>query len=250
MRCFMLPRLSGALLGAYFRHARRVPYPLLQLGLFRIRTFRAAVTGSFVTRLGAGGLPFLLPLLYQVGLGYTPVQSGLLLMPQSLAALGMKMTMGAILNRLGYRTVLLWNTLLMGTTIALFSIIGPGTPVVLILLLSACFGFLASLQYTSMNTLAFADVDADAASRASTIASTLQQMSLSFGVAAASLAAAIFIPDRLHASAPQISHGIHSALLALGGLTMLSALIFRELEPADGESVSQHTSLHAPETQH
>jgi len=242
--------LSGALLGAYFRHARRVPYPLLQLGLFRIRTFRAAVTGSFVTRLGAGGLPFLLPLLYQVGLGYTPVQSGLLLMPQSLAALGMKMTMGAILNRLGYRTVLLWNTLLMGTTIALFSIIGPGTPVVLILLLSACFGFLASLQYTSMNTLAFADVDADAASRASTIASTLQQMSLSFGVAAASLAAAIFIPDRLHASAPQISHGIHSALLALGGLTMLSALIFRELEPADGESVSQHTSLHAPETQH
>jgi EmrB/QacA subfamily drug resistance transporter len=239
--------LSGALLGAYFRHARRIPEPLLQLGLFRLRTFRAAVTGSFVTRLGAGGLPFLLPLLYQVGLGFTPVQSGLLLMPQSLAALSMKMTMPRILNRLGYRSVLLWNTLLMGSCIALFATVGPNTPVLVVLSLSASFGFLASLQYTSMNTLAYADVDPSEASRASTLASTLQQMSLSFGVAAASLSAAIFIPDRLHASPVQIVHGIHSALLALGGLTVLSALIFRELRAEDGASVSQHTSLHAPE---
>jgi hypothetical protein len=82
------------------------------------------------------------------------------------------------------------------------------------------------------------------ASKASTIASTLQQMSLSFGVAAASLSAAIFIPDRMRSDPAQIVHGIHSALLALGALTAVSTLIFRELQPNDGASVSRHTSLH------
>ncbi len=75
------------------------------------------------------------------------------------------------------------------------------------------YGFLTSLQYTSMNTLAYADVNAREASGASTIASTVQQMAVSFGVAAASLAAALFIPDRVHATAPQMIHGIHLALL-------------------------------------
>ena len=236
--------LSALLLATYFLHARASTHPLLQLGLFRTRTFRSAVAGSFLTRLGAGGLPFLLPLLYQVGLGYSPVQSGLLLMPQSVAALGMKMTMPVILNRLGYRKVLVSNTLLMGSAIALFATIGRQTPVLPILLLSASFGFLASLQYTSMNTLAYADVSDSDASKASTIASTLQQMSLSFGVAAASLSAAIFIPDRVHSEPPQIVHGIHSALLGLGALTALSTLIFRELRSNDGASVSRQASLH------
>jgi EmrB/QacA subfamily drug resistance transporter len=232
--------LSAVLLGAYFRHALDVEHPLLHLILFRIRTFRAAVGGSFITRLGAGGLPFLLPLLYQVGLGYTPLQSGLLLMPQPIAAIGLKMTMPAILTRLGYRRVLLWNTILMGATIMSFSTVGPRTPVVVIVLLAACFGFVASLQYTSMNTLAYADVPEEESSMASTIASTLQQMSLSFGVAAASLAAAVFIPDRFHSNPDQIIYGIHSALLALGTCTVLSALIFRELKASDGASVSRY----------
>jgi MFS family permease len=165
-------------------------------------------------------------------------------MPQSVAALGMKMTMPVILNRLGYRKVLVSNTLLMGSAIALFAAIGRQTPVLPILLLSASFGFLASLQYTSMNTLAYADVSDSDASKASTIASTLQQMSLSFGVAAASLSTAIFIPDRSHSEPAQIVHGIHSALLVLGALTALSTLIFRELRPDDGASVSRHASLH------
>ncbi len=240
--------LSLILLGAYFRHAGDVRHPLLELDLFQIRTFRSAVGGSFITRLGAGGLPFLLPLLYQVGLGYTPVQSGLLLMPQSVAALAMKLSMARILGRFGYRAVLLWNTLLMGGAIMLFGTIDRGTPVVFIVLLAAGFGFLASLQYTSMNTLAYADVDAPRASMASTIASTLQQMSLSFGVAAASLAAAVFIPERAHGDANAMISGLHSALFALGALTIVSALIFRQLKADDGASVSHSpldTSAHA-----
>ena len=107
-----------------------------------------------------------------------------------------------------------------------------------------CFGFLASLQYTSMNTLLYADVGAEDASMASTIASTLQQMSMSFGVAAASLATAIFIPDRFHSDPAEMIRGLHHALIALGGLTILSALVFRELRPDDGDGVSQHT-IHA-----
>jgi hypothetical protein len=86
--------------------------------LFRIRTFRAAVSGSFFTRLGIGGIPFILPLLYQVGLGFTPIQSGLLMMPQAIAAMSLKMTMPRILTRFGYRGVLISNTVILGLLIA------------------------------------------------------------------------------------------------------------------------------------
>ena len=232
--------LSIVLLLGYGRHATTTERPLLRLGLFRIRTFRSAVIGSFITRLGAGGTPFLLPLLYQVGLGFTPVQSGLLIMPQSLAAMSLKMTMPFILTRFGYRRVLLSNTMLLGLLIGLFATIGFGTPVWLIVIQAFCFGFIASLQYTSMNTLVYADVTESQTSMASTIASTLQQMSMSFGVAAASLATALFIPDRYHTNPAQMIHGVHKAFVALGLLTILSAAVFRELRPTDGRNVSRH----------
>src|SRR5580693_4089127 len=97
--------LSLALLAGYGIHGSSLPFPLLKLRLFSIRTFRAAVSGSFFTRLGIGGVPFLLPLLYQVGLGFTPIQSGLLVMPQAIASMSMKAMMSGILSRLGYRGV-------------------------------------------------------------------------------------------------------------------------------------------------
>ena len=213
---------------------------MLRMDLFRTRTFRVAVTGSFVTRLGAGGLPFLLPLLYQVGLGYTALQSGLLIMPQFLAAISLKFTMPAVLRWLGYRRVLLVNTLLMGLIIALFAAIGAATPVWLIALQAVAFGYVSSLQYTSMNTLVYADLNERDTSMGSSIASTLQQMSMSFGVAAASLIAAVFVPDRFRAGPPEMISGIHKAFIVLGLLTVVSAFIFRELRPADGVNVSRH----------
>ncbi len=237
---FGLLSVSVALILGYWRHALTAPRPLLRLSLFRIRTFRASVVGSFITRLGAGGMPFLLPLLYQVGLGYTPVQSGLLIMPQSVAAISFKMAMPHILTRFGYRRVLLVNTAFIGLVIALFATIGPGTPVAVIVVQALCFGFFSSLQYTSMNTLAYADLDEGETSMGSTIASTMQQMSVSFGVAAASLTTSIFIADRFRTEADEMIHGIHQAFLVLGGLTVLSALVFRELTSTDGDNVSQH----------
>ena len=207
------------MLAGYGLHATRTPYPLLRLTLFRIRTFRAAVSGSFLTRLGIGGIPFLFPLLYQVGLGFTPIQSGLLIMPQAIAAMSLKLTMPRILARFGYRAVLVSNTIIIGLQILLFATIGESTPVWLIVAEVFCYGFFTSLQYTSMNTLVFADVNEEQASGASSIASTMQQMSISFGVAAASLVTAFFIPDRFRSDPPQFIHGIHKAFFVLGAMT-------------------------------
>ena len=232
--------ISVALLLAYARHATTTLHPLLRLTLLRIRTMRTAIAGAFVTRIGVGGLPFLLPLLYQVGLGYSPVESGLLILPQSLAAMSLRLMMPKLLRRFGYRRVLLSNTLAIGLLIGLFALVGPRTPIWMIVAQTFCFGFFSSFQYTSMNTLIYADVPDSDSSMASTMASTTQQMSMSFGVAAASLTAALFIPDRFHATSRQIVHGIHLACFALGALTVLSTLLFRTLKPDDGNNVSQH----------
>ena len=184
--------LSLALLAGYWIHAKSLAFPLLQLSLFRIRTFRASVSGSFFTRLGIGGVPFLLPLLYQVGLGLTPIQSGLLIMPQALAAMSMKFLMLRLLARFGYRNVLISNTVLIGILLFVFATIGVHTPIWVIVLQAFLYGTFTSLQYTSMNTLVYADTTEEETSAASSIASTVQQLSISFGVAAAGLATAFF----------------------------------------------------------
>jgi hypothetical protein len=239
--------LSAVLLAGYGFRASRTQFPLLRLSLFRIRTFRASVSGSFFTRLGIGGIPFLFPLLYQVGLGFTPVQSGMMMMPQAIAAMSLKLTMPKILARIGYRGVLVSNTVILGLLIGVFATIGQGTPVWLIVIQAFAFGFFTSLQYTSMNTLVYADVTEEQTSSASTIASTMQQMSISFGVATASLATAFFIPDRFHSDPSQMIHGIHKAFLVLGAMTILSTLVFSELKSDDGDSISRHKPLeHAP----
>jgi EmrB/QacA subfamily drug resistance transporter len=240
--------VSLVLLAAYGFRATRTTLPLLRLNLFRIRTFRASVDGSFFTRLGIGGIPFLFPLLYQVGLGFSPIESGLLMMPQALAAMSLKLTMPRILALIGYRGVLISNTVILGVMIILFATIGPGTPIWLIVLQAFFFGFFTSLQYTSMNTLVYADITAEQTSSASTIASTMQQMSVSFGIAAASLTTAFFIPDRFHSTAPEMIHGIHRAFLVLGVATIFSTLVFTELKSDDGDSVSQHRKLQHIET--
>jgi EmrB/QacA subfamily drug resistance transporter len=236
--------LSLALLAGYWVHAKTLQFPLLQLSLFRIRTFRAAVSGSFFTRLGIGGVPFLLPLLYQVGLGFTPIQSGLLIMPQALAAISMKMVMLRLLARFGYRGVLISNTIIIGLLLLLFATIGVHTPVWVIVVQAFFYGAFTSLQYSSMNTLVYADTTDEESSAASSIASTMQQMSISFGVATAGLATAFFIPRVSQPSQAAMIHGIHEALLLLGALTILSTIVFGSLKREDGMAVSQQKAAH------
>lgn len=236
--------LSLMLIVGYGLHATHAAFPLLQLSLFRIRTFSTVVSGSFLTRIGIGGVPFLLPLLYQVGLGYTPVQSGLLIMPQAIAAMSAKFLMPRILNRVGYRVVLISNTVILGLFLMLFATVGLATPLWVIVLQAFCYGALTSLQYTSMNTLVYADIDEDKTSNASSIASTIQQMSISFGVAAAGLTTAFFVPDRLRSNPGEMIQGLHEAFLALGAFTVLSTIVFHRLKPGDGDNVSHHKDLH------
>jgi MFS family permease len=230
--------LSALLLAGYAYNATHTAFPLLRLGLFKLRSFRAAVAGSFFSRLGLGGIPFLFPLLYQIGMGFTPIQSGLLVMPQAIAAIGLKVIVPRILARFGYRTVLIANTLIVGALIMLFATIDVGTPAWRIALQAFILGFFTSTQYTAMNTLVYADVEGRETSAASTIASTGQQMSISFGVAGASLIAAFFVPDDLRSDPAALVHGVHQAFLVLGVMTMASSVVFWQLRKEDGNSIS------------
>jgi EmrB/QacA subfamily drug resistance transporter len=230
--------LSILLLTAYWVHGRKLQFPLLNISLFNIRTFRAAVSGGFFTRLGIGGVPFLLPLLYQSGLGFTPIQSGLLIMPQAIASMGMKTILRKLLGARGYKMVLLVNTLIVGVLLGLFATIGLHTSVWVIILIAVLYGACTSLQYSAMNTLVFADVEEKDASMASSVASTGQQLSISFGVAAAGLTTAFFVPGSAYANPGLMVGGIHKAFLWLGALTIASTLVFTGLKRTDGESVT------------
>ena len=231
--------VSLSLLAAYVWHALGWPNPLLRLSLLQVRTFRVSVLGGFVTRLGVGGMPFLLPLLYQVGLGLPAWQSGLLMMPAAAAAMFMKMIASWMLRRLGYRQVLIVNTVLVGCTIASYSMIGVGTPIVAIVSLGLMMGLFNSLQFSSLNTMTYADIDASDTAMASTLASTLQQMSLSFGLACGSLVTGFYLANLPQTNAVAVTSAIHHAFLTLGGLTLLSSLMFWTLRPNDGDSVSR-----------
>ena len=241
-----LMAVAAVLLAGYGIRASLTAFPLLDLGLFRIRTFRAAVSGGFFTRLGLGGIPFLFPLLYQIGLGFSPIQSGLLVLPQAIASIGLKTFMPAILARLGYRNVLVFNTIVVGLLIMSFATVGAETPVWRIVLQAFALGLFTSMQYTSMNTLVYADVSSSQTSGASTIAATGQQLSISFGVAGASLIAAMFVPAEMHSHAATMVYGVQQAFLILGVVTVVSSVVFMELKADDGGNISNHDEPHHP----
>ncbi|NHZ84082.1 DHA2 family efflux MFS transporter permease subunit [Massilia sp. CCM 8695] len=234
---------SLGLLGAYALYARGRKFPLLRLSLFHIRTFRIAVVGGFLTRLGLGGMPFLLPLLYQVGLGFPAWKSGLLMMPAAIAAMAMKLVSQRLLQRFGYRQILVVNTVCIGLTIGLFSFIGAGTPLVLIVLLGLTQGFFNSLQFSCMNSLAYADIDDQDSSMASTMSSSFQQLSMSFGLAAGSLVTAWFLGDVPQTDRTMVISALHHGFATLSIITVISSLTFWRLHQNDGESISRGTAL-------
>ncbi len=245
----LLLAVALAFLAGYGWHERRTERPVLELALFKVRTFRISVLGGFVTRLGFGGMPFLLPLLYQLGLGYPAWQAGLLTMPQAIAAMGMKIVSRPVLQRFGHRTVLLGNTVLFGAMMMMFSLVHRGTPAWCILVLSFAQGFFGSLQFTAMNSLVYADIPDRDASKASSISSTAQQLSLSFGVASGSLIAAWFLGNVDQADYTQTIPALHKAFLALGGVTIVSGFTFLGLQPNDGNNISNRQPIPPPRYQ-
>jgi MFS family permease len=151
----------------------------------------------------------------------------------------MKVMSASLLRRFGYRQVLVANTVLVACGIACYSLVGPGTWLGAIIALGLALGLFNSLQFSSLNTMAYADIDADDASMASTIASTLQQMSLSFGLAMATLVTSFFLADLPQSDHVAVTHALHHGYLMMATLTLLSSLAFWSLRKNDGESVSK-----------
>lgn len=230
--------LSFALLGAYGLHAKRSEYPLLNLNLFKVRTFRVSVLGGLVTRLGIGGLPFLLPLFYQLGMGMPAWQSGLMMMPSAIAAMTVKAISPQLLRRFGYRRILTVNTATMGVLIGLFALLDQNTPIVVIVLMSFLVGSGNSMQFSSMNSLAFADIDARSSSMANTIASTTQQLSMSFGLACGSLLTGWYLGGLPQTDQIAVTNALHAAFITLGIATIVASLSFWTLHREDGHALT------------
>lgn len=213
------------LLVVYAMRSLRIAYPIVDLNLLRVPSFRIGVNGSFTTRLGVGGVYFLLTLLFQVGFGYSPVMAGLLQTPQALAMLSTRFFVASIIRHLGYRRVLIVNTALAGLMILSFATFSADTPIWRICTQVFVFGAVMSIQYTAVNTLGFVDLVPAQASMGSSMSSTAQNLSISFGVAFGSLLMAWFLP----ADAARGEHYIgafRATVTVLGIVTMLSSAVF------------------------
>jgi EmrB/QacA subfamily drug resistance transporter len=229
----------------YVRHARQAKAPLLDLNLLKIETFYASVVGGFLFRVGIGAMPFLLPLLFQLGFGMTPFQSGLLTVAGAIGAVTMKATAARILRRFGFRRVLLINALVSSLFLAASALFQPGVPLMVIFAVLLVGGFFKSLQFTSINTLAYADIEPKAMSRATSFASVVQQLSLSAGVA---IGALILELERMGRHATNVeASDFTAAFVVVAAIAASSALIFVGLPQEAGASLSRARPLRVPQ---
>ena len=226
---------------AYLAHARRTRTPVLDLTLFRQPTFRASVTGGFIFRIGIGALPFLLPLMLQVGFGMSPFQSGLITFATAIGAMTMKMAVATILRRFGFRTVLVANAVVSSAFLATCAAFTQATPVVVMLALLLVGGFFRSLQFTCINTLAYAEVETTRVSRATSLVSVGQQLAISTGVALGALAVEITAKIRGHGTLK--AQDFPPAFLAVAMISALSAIVFARLSADAGAELANRTPV-------
>lgn len=180
--------IGAILLAAYVVQARRTAHPLLNLDLFRISSFHAGVTGGFFFRIGIGAIPFLLPLMLQLGFGLNSFESGLLTCASAIGALFMKTIAAAILQRFGFRRVLVVNAVLVTLSLAVIGLFSSTTPHMLIIMILLLGGCLRSLQFTSLNALSYADIEKPLMSQATSMASVVQQLAAGMGITIGALA--------------------------------------------------------------
>ena len=229
--------IGGALfLALYVRHTRHTEYPIVDLQLLKVATFRAATVGGALFRISAGALPFLFPLMLQLGFGLTPIVSGLLTFSGAAGALIMRLGATPIIRLFGFRTLLIGNALISGGFLFIYALFSPATPQLLILTALFTGGFFRSLQFTSLNTVAFADVATPLLSRASTLASTAQQLSFSLGVGLGAMLLNLSLV--WHGTTTLGPQDFWPAFVCVGILTMASALFFLPLPASAGAEVS------------
>jgi EmrB/QacA subfamily drug resistance transporter len=167
----------------YVIHAKRTASPVLDFTLMRLPTLRASIIGGFLFRLGIGALPFLLPLLMQVGFGLSPFKSGLVTFASAVGAMGMKTLAARIIRTFGFRNIMTINAVVSSVFLAACALFTASTPLLLIMIILVVGGFFRSLQFTAINTVAYAEVEPAQMSRATTLVSVNQQLAISAGVA-------------------------------------------------------------------
>jgi len=222
-------------------HARRAPHPVLRLNLFRIPTFRMSVLGGTLFRIGIGAIPFLLPLMLQIGFGLSPVQSGSLTFIAAVGALFSKTTTKKVLEYTGFRLLLTVNAVVGALFVATNGFFTPATPYWLIMLLLFIGGWFRSLQFTSLNAIAYADVSNRDMSSATSLSGVAQQLALSIGVALGAFA--LETTASLRATSGITAEDFGPAFWTVAVVSGLSALFFIRLAPNAGAEMSGHRNV-------
>ncbi|MDQ8020950.1 MAG: multidrug transporter subunit MdtD [Moraxellaceae bacterium] len=219
--------ISGiGLLVSYWLHAMRYLHPLFPPALFEINSFSVGILGNLFARLGSGGVPFLLPLMLQLGLGYSPMQAGMMLIPMALAALAARLGVSGLVGRFGYRRLLIVNTLLVGVMIASFASVAFRPPLWVLIAQLAMMGYVNGLQFTLMNTVTLLDLDDARASSGNSLLSVTMQLSMSLGVASAAALLGGFVHRMGEQNMLQV---FQYTFVSVGVLGMVAAAIFMQL---------------------
>ncbi|QUN31222.1 multidrug transporter subunit MdtD [Cupriavidus sp. KK10] len=230
----MLLIASMAALTAYGLHANRRKQPLFPLRLFRIHSFSVGLLGNLFARIGNGSMPFLIPLTLQVSLGYSPFNAGLMMLPVTAAGMASKRLATRLIQRYGYRHVLVANTFVVGLVMAAFALITPQLPLWLLVPLLALFGMVNSIQFTAMNTVTLKDLSGAGASSGNSMLSMVQMLSMSLAVTSAGALLATF-QHRFGGDTAAVLPAFHATFVCMGLITCASAWIFMQLgvrEPA------------------
>ncbi len=223
----------------YWRHAQRHHQPVLDLRLMRIPTFRLSVLAGTLSRIGVGAVPFLLPMMLQLGFGVSAAQSELVTFASGAGALLMRVSAPVFIRRLGFRNVLIWVGLIAVLCLMTAAAYRPSWPMAAIYAVLLTGGFFQSLQFMAYNTIAYADVPRQQMSAATSFYATFQQLTLSLGIAtsAAALAASMRIAGH---AAPALSD-FSAAFLVVGGISMMAPLLSVKLDPSAGSELSGHS---------
>jgi EmrB/QacA subfamily drug resistance transporter len=236
--------IAGAILVAlYIRHARRTPRPLIDLGLLAFPTFRAGMIGGILFRVGVGATPFLLPLMLQLGFGLSAVQSGLITFASAAGAMVVKSVAARVLRAFGFRAVLTWNAVVASAFIAATGLFTPATPAIVMLLVLFVGGCFRSLEFTSLNTIVYADVPTSRVSAATSLVSVAQQLSLSIGIALGALV--LELGTELRAGADLAAGDFGLAFLLVAAVSATSAFPFARLDPDAGAEMAGRAVVRA-----
>lgn len=236
-----------ASLTAYWLHALRKPYPLFSPQLFRVGSLRIGLLGNLFSRLGSSCMPFLIPLLLQVTLGYSPAQAGMMMLPVAIASMSVKRVTTPLITRHGYRRVLVVNTGLVGLTMASFAFTTPTQPLALSIVQLAAFGAVNSMQFTAMNTLTLKDLGPGTASSGNSLLSMVQMLAMSMGVAAAGAVLAAFT-EVFGGGGVQTLQAFRATFGCMALMTLASAGIFWQLAPADSRTAPAASEPDVPES--